>query len=132
MAPPPARELKKFVTKSSGIGKGFTREPEKSVAKKSETSDGKKNVTKKTVAKRPDRSVESNGWKKPASKRNLDPSGPMLRSKCHFFKLPLELRFMIYSDLIKSQDVAFLVTCQRIFNEALAIVYRDGTYIVEE
>ena len=39
---------------------------------------------------------------------------------------------MIYSDLIKSRDVAFLVTCQRIYNEARAIVRRDGTYVVEE
>ena len=132
MATPSAREPKKFVTKSSGIGKTFTKEPAKSVAKKPKKSDDKKNVTKKTVAKKPDRSVESNGWKKPASKRNLDPSGSMLRSKCHFFKLPLEIRFMIYSDLIKSQKMAFLVTCQRIYNEALAVVYRDAIFIVTE
>ena len=132
MAPTPARERKKFVTKSSGIGKTLAKEPEKSVAKKSKKSFSKKTVTKRTVAEKPKKNVQSSGWEKPASKRNLDPSGSMLRSKCHFFKLPLELRFMIYSDLIKSQDVAFLVTCQRIYNEALAIVYRDGTYIVEE
>ena len=119
---------KKSVTKKSVIIK----KPMKSVAKKPKKSDVKKIVTNKAVAKKPNTSVESNGWTKPASNRNLDPAGLMLRSKCHFFKLPLELRFMIYSDLIKSRDVAFLVTCQRIYNEALAIVHRDGTYTVEE
>ena len=119
MAPRRAKERKKSVTK-----KGITK---KSVGKKL-----KKSVATKSVAKKAEKGVESSGWKKPASKRNLDPSGPLLRSKCFFFKLPLELRFMIYSDLVRSKDVDFLLTCQRIHREALEVVYRDGIYVVEE
>ena len=112
MAPTRAKKGKNSVAKK----------PKKSAAKNQKNSD----------AKRAKESVEGSGWKKPASKRNLDPSGPLLRSKCHFFKLPLELRFMIYSDLIRSGNLEFLRSCQRIYKEALEITYRDGIYLVEE
>ena len=136
MALRPATRCKKGVAKKNG--KGVIKKAKKGVAKKAKKSVAKrlkKSVAKepeKGVAKEPKKSVESSGWKKPASKRNLDPSGPLLRSKCHFFKLPLELRFMIYSDLVKSGSLEFLRSCQRIHDEALEITYRDGIYMVKE
>lgn len=134
MAPPSANKRKKSVAKQPKRSVNKTSVTKKSVTKKSVTKKSvtKKSVTKTSVSKKPEKSVGSSGWKKPASKRSLDPSGPLLRSKCHFFKLPLELRFMIYSDLVRSKDLELLLTCQRIHKEALEVLYRDGIYIVDD
>ena len=83
-------------------------------------------------AKMPKKSVERNGWKKCAAKGNQYPSsGPVLRSHCLFFKLPPEIRFMIYSDLVRSGDLGVLGLCQRIHREALEVVYREGIHRVK-
>ena len=77
--------------------------------------------------KKAKKSVERGGWKKPAAQRNECPSsGPVLRSNCLFFKLPPEIRCMIYSDLIRSGDLEVLRLCQKIHREAIGIIYRDG------
>ena len=77
-------------------------------------------------AKTPEKSGERGDWKKPAAKGNKYPSsGSVLRSACLFFKLPLEIRFMIYSELIKCGDMELLRLCQKIHGEAIRTIYRD-------
>ena len=39
---------------------------------------------------------------------------------------------MIYSDIVRSGNLEFLRSCQRIHKEAFEITYRYGIYIVEE
>lgn len=135
MAPKRAKE-KKSVGKKAG--KGVAKKAGKDVDKKAKERIAKefeKSVAQelaKSLAEKAEKSVESSGWKKPASRRNLDPSSPLLRSKCHFFKLPLELRFMVYSDVMKSGSLELLRSCQAIHKEAVEIAYRNGIHIVEE
>ena len=84
-------------------------------------------------AKKCKKSAESSGWKKPASNGNRYlSSGPVLRSMCLFFKLPLEIRLMIYSELVKVGKLDFLRCCQRIHGEALEVVSRDSISLVVE
>ena len=153
MAPRPARERKKSVGKKAlkgvvkkvkkGVDKkaeeSFAKELEKIFAERAERSavEGlRKSVAKepkKDVAEEPEKSVESRGWKKPASKGNRPPSsGLVLRSMCLFFKLPLEIRSMIYSDVIKSGSLELLRSCQKVYREALEVVYKDSIYPLEE
>ena len=75
--------------------------------------------------------VERGDWKKRAAKgTQYNSSVPLLRSNSIFFKLPPEVRLMIYSDLIKSGALEVLRLCQRIHREALEILYRDGIHRV--
>ena len=81
--------------------------------------------------KKAEKSVERDGWKKPAAKRNrCSSSGPVLRSSCLFFELPPEVRLIIYSDLIRFGALEVLRLCQRIHREALEILYRDSIHRV--
>ena len=43
------------------------------------------------------------------------------------FLLPLELRMMIYEDLIKAGRVNFLQTSRSIYSEARGLLYKHGT-----
>ena len=67
--------------------------------------------------------VECSGWTKPAASGNQ-------YSDSLFFKLPPELRLVIYSDLIKSGNLGVLRLCQKTHNEAIEFVSRDGIYRV--
>lgn len=74
-------------------------------------------------AKKPEKSGKRGDWKKPASDRN----------QYHFsvfFKLPPEIRLMIYSDLIQSGNLEVLRLCQKIHGEAIRTIHQDGIYRV--
>ena len=153
MAPPPARGRKKFVSIQCGTRTSVTKEvvTKKSVTKTSavkktgksiESNGGRQPACKRKQdlsgtmtpppAKKRKTSIESNGWKKPASKRNQPPSGRLLRSMSLFFKLPLEIRFMIYSYLVSSKKLELFRSCQKIHREAAGIVYRNCILVVTD
>ena len=83
-------------------------------------------------AKKLKKSIEGGGWKKsPATGNKYHSSAPLLRSSSLFFKLPPEVRLMIYSYLIRSGYPDVLRLCQKIHREAVEFIYRDGIHHVK-
>ena len=72
----------------------------------------------------------------PMSSTRPDPSGrkiALFQSKelpqsCGFLAIAREVRHMIYSDLIRSGNVAILQVCQQVHDEAKALLHKQGIF----